>query len=46
MEAPRLTIPPQHQPPKGIHPLKYAILNALWWQYGYKSNFTVQTMRW
>lgn len=31
--------------PKGIKPLVFSVLQSLWWEHGYVSNFTVHTMR-
>lgn len=41
-----MEIEPQHMAPRGINPLVYGVLNALWWRYGYVSNFTVHTQGW
>lgn len=39
-------IEPHQLAPKGINQLVYDVLNALWRQHGYVSNFTIHTMVW
>lgn len=39
-------IKPHEMAPRGIKQLTYDVLNVLWRQHGYMSNFTIHTMGW